>query len=152
MGVITIPKVLRDKLGEEGTDAFTGVIKEIDLDARKEAIALAEERFERRLIEETGKINQRISDETGKINQRISDETGKINQRISDESGKINQRISDESGKLDQKITEECGKLRVEIEKSKSDIIKWVFVFWIGQIGVLSGIIFLMLKLFFDKA
>ena len=130
MGVITIPKVLRDKLGEEGTDAFTGVIKEIDLDARKEAIALAEERFERRLIEETGKINQRISDETGKINQRISDE----------------------SGKLDQKITEECGKLRVEIEKSKSDIIKWVFVFWIGQIGVLSGIIFLMLKLFFDKA
>jgi hypothetical protein len=129
MGVITIPKVLRDKLGEEGTDAFAGVIKEIDLDARKDAIALAEERFERRLTEETGKINQRISDETGKINQRISDE----------------------SGKLDQKITEECGKLRVEIEKSKSDIIKWVFVFWIGQIGVLSGIIFLMLKLFFDK-
>ena len=118
MGIITIPKVLRDKLGEEGTDAFAGVIKEIDFDARKDAIALAEERFERRLTEETGKINQRISDETGK---------------------------------LDQKITEECGKLRVEIEKSKSDIIKWAFVFWIGQIGVLSGIIFLMLKLFFNK-
>jgi len=86
---------------------FAGVIKEIDIDARKDAIVLAEERFERRLTEETGKLNQ--------------------------------------------KITEECGKLRVEIEKSKSDIIKWVFVFWIGQIGVLSGILFVMLKLFFDK-
>ncbi len=56
MAVITIPKPLREKLGDEATDAFTEVIKEIDLDARKEALGIAEERFEKRLSEETGKL------------------------------------------------------------------------------------------------
>ena len=25
--------------------------------------------------------------------------------------------------------------LRIEVEKSRSDIIKWMFIFWIGQLG-----------------
>lgn len=104
-GIITIPRVLREKLGDDATDAFAEVIKEIDLEARKDAIAIAEERFERRLAEEIAKVNERI--------------------------------------------TEEISKLRVEMYKFKSDILKWMFLFWIGQIGVLSGIIFAMLKLYF---
>lgn len=41
MPVIAIPKPLRDKLGEEATDALTEVIRSIDLEARKDALALA---------------------------------------------------------------------------------------------------------------
>ncbi len=101
MAVITIPKPLREKLGDEATDAFTEVIKEIDLDARKEALAIAEERFEKRLSEETGKLRVEIE------------------------------------------------KLRVEMSNNKSEIIKWMFLFWLGHIGVLTGIIFIMFKLYF---
>ena len=49
MSVIVVPKIIRDKFGEEYTDAFVALIKEIDLDAREDAIAIAEERFEKRL-------------------------------------------------------------------------------------------------------
>ncbi len=105
MAVITIPKPLREKLGDEATDAFTNVIKEIDLDARKEALAIAEERFEKRLSEETGKLRVEI-----------------------------------------EKLRME---LRVEMSSNKSEIIKWMFLFWLGHIGVLTGIIFTMFKLYF---
>lgn len=94
MSVIAIPTVLIDKLGNEGADAFTAIIKEIDLEARKEAIAIAEERFEKRLAEEMGKV-------------------------------------------------------KTEIPANKSETIKWMFIFWIGQIAVFSGILFAMLKLYF---
>ncbi|MBT9149462.1 MAG: hypothetical protein DDT27_00583 [Dehalococcoidia bacterium] len=40
------------------------------------------------------------------------------------------------------------GKLRIEMEKMRADIVKWMFIFWVGQIAVLSGIIFAMLRFF----
>jgi len=36
-----------------------------------------------------------------------------------------------------------------EIATTKVDIIKWMFIFWVGQVAVISGIIFAMLTLFF---
>jgi hypothetical protein len=42
---------------------------------------------------------------------------------------------------------------KIDLANTKSEIIttilKWMFIFWLGQIGVLSGIIFAMLKLYF---
>jgi hypothetical protein len=60
MTVMAIPRVLRDTLGDEAADAFVGVIREIDFDARQDAIAIVEERFERRLAEEGGKLRVEI--------------------------------------------------------------------------------------------
>jgi len=39
--------------------------------------------------------------------------------------------------------------LKEDIANVKAEIIKWMFIFWIGQIGVMTGIIFAMLKLYF---
>ncbi|MBF0566028.1 MAG: hypothetical protein HQK89_12370 [Nitrospirae bacterium] len=60
MAVISIPRALRDRLGDEASDDFATIIKEIDIEARKEAISIAEERFERRLAEEIGKVKIEI--------------------------------------------------------------------------------------------
>jgi len=96
MPVISIPRSLREKLGDEATEALTDVIKEIDIEARKDALALAEEKLERRLVEEMSKLRIEMHTELGNL---------------------------------------------------KADMIKWMFIFWLGQIGVLSGIIFALLKL-----
>ncbi len=36
--------------------------------------------------------------------------------------------------------------LDVRIEKTKAEIIKWMFVFWAGQTGIMVGILALFLK------
>jgi hypothetical protein len=36
--------------------------------------------------------------------------------------------------------------VRKDIGESKADTIKWMFIFWIGQIGTMLAIIFLFLK------
>jgi hypothetical protein len=42
---------------------------------------------------------------------------------------------------------------KIDLAEAKSEIIttllKWMFALWLAQIGVLSGIIFAMLKLYF---
>ncbi|MDP1621554.1 MAG: hypothetical protein Q8M08_04355 [Bacteroidales bacterium] len=49
--------------------------------------------------------------------------------------------ISTKSG-----IKEDIAKLEIKIEKSKSELIKWMFIFWAGQTGIMVGILALFLK------
>lgn len=120
MAVIAIPKPLRDKLGDEGTDAFVQIVKEIDSSARLDTLGVVEERFERRLSEENAKTNNRITEEVGRLDKRITEESGKLRLEIE--------------------------QLRVEIAKSRAEIIKWMFIFWCGQIGATFAIIKLLMK------
>ncbi len=71
MSVIAIPSVLTDKLGNKGAEPFTEIIKEIDLEARKEAITISEERFERRLAEEMGKVRTEIATAKSELKTEI---------------------------------------------------------------------------------
>ncbi len=36
--------------------------------------------------------------------------------------------------------------LRVEMKEQKSEMIKWMFLFWVGQIGATIGIVLVFLK------
>jgi len=48
-------------------------------------------------------------------------------------------------------VRKEIMDIRKEIAEGKTDVIKWMFIFWVGQIGVLSAILFAFLKLYFHQ-
>jgi len=39
------------------------------------------------------------------------------------------------------KVREEISTLRVEMADLRANLVQWMFLFWIGQIGVLTGIL-----------
>ena len=43
-------------------------------------------------------------------------------------------------------LKEEIHKLELKIEKVRSDLIKWMFIFWIGQVSVTIALIMLFFK------
>jgi len=67
MPVITIPKILREKLSEEGADALVEVINKADERQKEDIVSFVEEKFERRLAEEIGKVREEI----GKVRAEI---------------------------------------------------------------------------------
>ena len=87
MAVIAVPRPLREKLGEDGTDALIVLLNEAGDSNKRSVIEVVEERFERRL-------------------------------------------------------SEEVGKLRTDMADLRANLIQWMFLFWIGQIGVLTGVLF----------
>ena len=109
MAVIAVPRPLREKLGEEGTDALVVLINEAGENNKTAVIEVVEERFERRLSEELGKLRVEVAGEISKVRDEI-------------------------------------GKLRAEMHDLRANIIQWMFIFWIGQIGVLLGVLFTFLR------
>ncbi|MBF0564549.1 MAG: hypothetical protein HQK89_04845 [Nitrospirae bacterium] len=96
------------------------IVKEIDLEAGKDAIAIAEERFGRKPAQKIGL------------------------QQVDIES--VLEHITQEFDKLNEHITLEYGLSRAAIEKSIKKNIKWMFFFWISQLAAIAGIFKLLIK------
>lgn len=59
---------------------------------------------------------------------------------------KFERRLTEEMSKVNQRITEEISSVNQKISESHANLIKWMFLFWIGQIGVILGILFAFFK------
>lgn len=136
MPVITIPKALRDKLGDEAAESFAMLLKEVEHEGRKDALVLAEEKFERRLSEEIASL--KVS------NSEVKTE---LKANINDVKTELDARINEFRAELDTKINKVRADLEARISEVKTDIIKWMFIFWAGQIVVLIAI----LQVFFRR-
>ena len=114
MAVVTVPKVLREKLSDEGADALVELINKADEKGKQDVVVFVEEKFERRLTE----VKAELQIEIGKVRNEIS---------------------------------EVKAALEVKIESVKADIIKWMFIFWIGQFAAIVGTLTAILFAFFRK-
>ena len=57
--------------------------------------------------------------------------------RLTTEISKINEHLTEEIGKVNERVTKEIGKVHVNIAHVERKIIRWMFIFWIGQIGAI---------------
>jgi len=124
MPVVTVPKVLREKLGEDGVDALVELLNRSQDEQKVAILEFVEEKFERRLTEELSKLRQ----EMVTMNASLREEMVTMNASLREEMVTIN------------------ASLREEMAKNYSSIIKWMFIFWIGQVGVILGILFAFFK------
>ncbi|MDZ7721742.1 MAG: hypothetical protein U5R06_02670 [candidate division KSB1 bacterium] len=146
MPALTVEKPLREKLGEDASESLLRLVNQSVEQRKHEMLEFLEEKFERRLSEEHGQINAAIKETEQRLDNRITVEISKVNERITTESSKVNERMTEEIGKVNERMTEEIGKVNVNIAHVERNMIRWMFIFWIGQIGAMLGLLFAFFK------
>ena len=126
MAYITVPKELREKLGETGADQLVEMLNRSEEESRQNTIDLVEQRFRRHLTEEIGGCEQRLHKEIGKCEQRLRKEIVDLGASLREEMAKMGSDLRGEMG---------------EIQVS---MIRWMFAFWVGQMAVLAGILLVL--------
>ncbi len=81
----------------------------------------------------------------------LRDELRRIDQALREELRRIDQALREELRRIDQALRAEIHQLDQKIEATKADLIKWTFGFWVGNVAVLSGIMFALLRAFVGK-
>jgi len=66
--------------------------------------------------------------------------------RLSEEIAKVNVTIAETEKRLDNRITNEIAGVRNEIASTRANLIKWMFIFWFGQVITILGILFVFFK------
>lgn len=102
MPVITIPKILQEKLTDEGANALVQILDKVEEQGKLHTLQIAEDRFEKRLVTEIANVRTEIA------NVRTE--------------------------------------LKTDIANTKAEIIKWMFIFWVGQVAAITAILFTFFK------
>ena len=105
--------MLREKLGAEGARALAELLNQLGGQVRDATITVAEERFERRLVEVTSALEMRLVERMSALEIRLDERMVSLETRLNE-----------------------------RMRKLESRLLCWAFAFWVGQSAVLIGILF----------
>ena len=84
-------------------------------------------------------INGAMDNQKGEIIELVEQ---RFETRLSREIGALRVEMQEQNASLRTEMYEQNASLRTEIQTARADTIKWMFLFWIGQVGVVSGLLF----------
>jgi len=82
-----------------------------------------------------------------KVEQRFAQSDAKWEQRFAQSDAKWEQRFAQADAKLEQRVTELRTEIRVGLQTLETKLIRWMFLFWIGQAATTVGLVFGVVKL-----
>ncbi len=131
---IKLYDLARGKLHLNDTDAMDFVSSIHELQDHRFDNLVTKEYLDQKLIGITEKLNQ--------FDDRINHLDLSINDRINHLELSINDRISNVEIRLSEKIIN----LDTKLSETKFDILKWMFLFWAGQMSITIGIVLMLIK------
>ena len=137
--LITIPKILREKLGDEAAEGLIELLNNFSEHTHNSVITLAAERFERRLAEEIGKFRSEVTEQNARLRSDTSEQIAGLRSETSEQIASLRSETSEQIAGLRSELFE-------KIERGHTSTIRWMFLFWVGQIGVLLGFLFAFLN------
>ncbi|ACY48434.1 LA_3696 family protein [Rhodothermus marinus] len=129
MAILTVPKVLREKLGDEGVEALIALLNEAAHHERDNLLGILAERFERRVTEE----GKRLEVQMAEVEKRLEVQMAEVEKRL-------DHRITEEVSRLEKQIIE----VKVALSERYASLVRWMFIFWAGQIGVIVALFALL--------
>ena len=116
-----------DKLGDQVANELVEWLNHMTLSYRTELRELNELNFAR----SGARVDQRFAEFELKIDRRLSGVEAKTNQRFMDLEAKIDRR----SVELEARIDSGLERVRSEVVSFKAELIKWMFLFWLGTVA-----------------
>jgi hypothetical protein len=138
-----IPTALKDRLGPEATDGLLQVMEQLESHLREDVITACTERFERRLVEETSALRVQIAQVESSIRQDMT----RLGSELRQEIGALGSELRQEMGALGGALRQEMGALGSQMASDRFDLLKWAFLFWIGQVVAIGTLIGVMMRM-----
>jgi hypothetical protein len=125
MDIEQVPAALREHLNLEATSALLQMLDRSHRDGRADVIAACTDRFERRLVEEMSGVRAQIAQLEASLRREMTEMGAAIGRDMADM----------------------CAGIRQDMATGRVELLKWCFLFWVGQVVAIAGIMGLMLRL-----
>ena len=169
MDIETVPAPLGERLGAEATSGLLHLLEISHGEWRADVIAACTERFERRLVEEVAGLRVQIArteavlrrdmvemgadirQEMAQMGADIRTEMAQMGADIRTELAQMGAGIRGEMAQMGGDIRRELAQMgsdiRQEIAAGRVEMLKWCFLFWIGQLVTIASIVGIMARL-----
>jgi hypothetical protein len=143
MDIEGVPTALSERLGTEATVGLLQLLDHAHEEWREDVIGACAERFERRLVAEVAGMRVQLAQVEAAVRQGDTETRASLRQEMAAMGTMLRQEIATGDASLRQEITA----LRHDMATGRFELLKWCFLFWIGQVIAISGILSVMLRL-----
>ena len=147
MDIESVPAALQTRLGPEATGGLLQLLHRAHLEGRDDVIAACTERFERRLVEETSGLRVQISQVESGLRQDMSAMRAELRGEMAQLGANLRGEMAALGASLRQDMANLGSDLRGDIASGRVDLFKWCFLFWVGQVLAIGGLLAVMLRL-----
>ncbi len=145
MAIITVPRPLREQLGEEASESLVALLNQANASVRDDVVSIVEEKFERRLSEEISAVRAELREGLAAVRADLREGLAAVRAEVKEGDAQLRteftKEIQDLRAELKQDIANLSAKVDSEIAKRTSELIRWMFLFWTGQVVVVLAIL-----------
>jgi hypothetical protein len=141
-------RTLRAKLGDDAISDLHTLLDDRGRQWKEDVLAITGERFERRLSEEIGALRVDMAKEFAAVRVDMAKEFGAVRVEMATLAASMHSdtmetraQMAALAGSMRAEMATLTGATRADILKTRSDILKWSFVFWVGQFAAFSAVI-----------
>ncbi|MHA8083468.1 hypothetical protein ACST14_08605 [Aquirufa sp. A-Brett2-15D] len=135
---IKLYDLARAKLHLNDTDAMDFVSSIHELQDHRFENLVTKEYLDQKLFGFTEKIN--------KLDINSIDRTNNLGISLFEKMNQIDSNSIDRTNKLETSLSEKINKLEISISEFKADNLKWMFIFWVGQMSVTIAVVMIFIK------
>ena len=153
-----VPSELRDRLGDEGTLGLVELLESERAEWSERTLSVAADRFERRLLDEISGVRVELHASLGSVRQEMHAGLASVRQEMHAGLGSVRQELATARVEMRQALAtarvetrQELATSRVEmlqeLATARVETLRWSFLFWIGQVAAMAGLLALMFRL-----
>ena len=147
MPIVAIPDVLQEQLGTKAATALVDMMNQALEEQQRIVLTLAEDRFERRFSEELSKIREELALMRAEFREQLAALGAELRQEMAAQMAELRQEMATQGAELRQEMASMESRLHAEIAKRHSELIRWMFIFWIGQFISIAALVITLAQL-----
>ena len=169
MDIEQVPAALQERLGVEATSGLLQLFDKAHGEGRADVIAACTDRFERRLVEEISSVRVQIAQVDASIRRDMAEMGAGIRRAMAEMGASIRRDMAEMGASIRQDmarvgadirqemtgirqemtgIRQEMTGIRQDVASGRVELLKWCFLFWVGQVAAVAAIMGMMLRLF----
>ena len=155
----TVPTALQERLGSEATHDLVRLFDTARFEWTGDVVSLSLERFDRRLVEELARLRIDMAQEGAGLRENLAQQGADLRERLAQQGADLGEKLAQQGASLRGEIAavrtdlksdmqEGFALIRQEMATNRFELLKWSFLFWIGQVFAIVGLVGAMLRAF----
>jgi hypothetical protein len=137
-----VPVALQERLGAEATAGLLRLFEVERTEWTEDVISRSVERFEQRLVGELAGVRT----EMARGEARLREEIAGVRVELARGEARLHEKISQNVAMLREEMARQGTLIRQEIATNRFELLKWSFLFWVGQVIAVVGLVGVILR------
>lgn len=142
-----VPMALRHRLGEPATAGLLELLDGAKREWIADVIAIVGERFERRLVAETSALRVEMAQGFASARVETAEGLAFLRREMAEGLASVRQELAEGLASVRQEMAEGLASVRQDMAQQRVELLKWAFVFWMGQFVAMVSLFALGIRL-----